>query len=51
MSEFCKECYKEIFAVSEEEEEIIMSEESELCERCGKTLPIVVTSNPKNNEE
>ena len=43
MAEFCRKCFIETFRPSKEEEQkIIMSEESDLCEGCGEVKPFVL---------
>lgn len=37
MAEFCKECF-----LNKENEQIVMSEDDDLCEGCGEFKPVVV---------
>lgn len=42
MAEFCKTCFVSSLQPSQDEiDHIVMSEEEELCEGCGKVLPVV----------
>lgn len=43
MAEFCRKCFIETFRPTREEEQnIIMSAESDLCEGCGEVKPFVL---------
>ena len=41
MAEFCKDCFLKLFGPIEEDEEIVLSKESWLCEGCGEWKPVV----------
>jgi hypothetical protein len=41
MTEFCKECFLK-FDNIQENEQIIMSEDDDLCEGCGEFKPVVI---------
>lgn len=43
MAEFCRKCFIESFYPSKYEiDHIVMSEECDLCEGCGRYVPVVV---------
>lgn len=48
MSEFCKECFLELFDPVDDDEVIIESEEPWLCEGCGKWILVVDKIEKKN---
>lgn len=41
MAEFCRECYVRICG-GREDDPLVMSSEPDLCEGCGRVLPVVV---------
>lgn len=48
MSEFCKDCFLEIFGPINDNEEFIESKEPWLCEGCGEWKPVVDKVQDKN---
>lgn len=43
MSELCKECFIDIWMLTEQEiADIVMSEDEEVCESCGEVKPYVL---------
>ena len=43
MSEFCLDCWNRINKTHDTEKEWVLSQEPDLCEGCGKYLPVIVT--------
>lgn len=43
MAEFCLKCWNELNGKDYTERDMILSDESDLCEGCGKVRPVVVT--------
>jgi len=42
MAEFCKECFKELLFNDYEDEQIIVSEDDDLCEGCGEFKIVLI---------
>ena len=42
MAEFCKECFKELLFNDYEDDQLIISEDDDLCEGCGEFKPVVI---------